>query len=64
MRCLKTSLTAPRSAIMTAAFGIAAGTFAVLFFDEVPRVREDILQKLPIVGGYFHRETPPEDNPF
>ena len=54
----------PCSAIMTGLFGIAAGTFAVLFFDEVPRVRKDILQGLPIVGNFFVRETPPEDNPF
>lgn len=49
---------------MAGAFGVAAGIFALLFFDEVPRVREDILRKVPVVGGYFVRETPPEDDPF
>ena len=49
---------------MSALFAVAAGTGLMLFFDEVPRVRKDILQKVPIVGSYFFRETPPEDNPF
>lgn len=50
---------------MTAgAFGAAAGIFALFFFGEVPKVRNDILQKVPIVGPYFHREVAPEDNPF
>ena len=49
---------------MTGLFGITAGLGLLLFFDEVPRVRKDILKNVPIVGGYFVRETPPEDNPF
>ena len=40
------------------------GVFALFFFDEVPRVREDILRKVPIIGNYFVREIPDEDNPF
>lgn len=39
-----------------------AGIFALFFFDEVPKVRTDIMQKLPLVGDYFVREIPPEDN--
>ena len=57
-------LTVPRSAIMAGAFGVTAGIFALLFFDEVPRVRQDILRKVPIIGNYFVREVPPEDDPF
>lgn len=49
---------------MAGAFGVSAGIFALFFFDEVPRVREDILRKVPVIGGYFVRETPPEDDPF
>ncbi|KAL1957541.1 hypothetical protein VTO42DRAFT_5767 [Malbranchea cinnamomea] len=45
-------------------FGVAAGIFAVFFFGEVPRVREDILMKIPVIGGYWERSIPPEDNPF
>lgn len=52
------------SAIMAGLFGGAAGIFALFFFGEIPRVRKDILEKVPIIGPYFHRETPPEDNPF
>ena len=47
-----------------AGFGVAAGTFALFFFGEVPKVRNDILSKMPIIGPYYIREIPPEDNPF
>lgn len=49
---------------IVAGMGVAAGTFAIFFFGEIPRVRKDILQKVPIIGDYFVREIPPEDNPF
>jgi len=45
-------------------FGAATGIFALFFFAGVPRVRTDILEKVPILGSYFHHEIPPEDNPF
>jgi hypothetical protein len=50
------------SGITAASFGAVAGIFALFFFDEVPKVRRDIMQKLPVVGDYFVREVPPEDN--
>jgi len=46
------------------AFAGVAGFFALFFFAEVPRVRIDIMQKIPILGNYFVKEIPPEDNPF
>ncbi|CAI6330111.1 unnamed protein product [Periconia digitata] len=49
---------------LAAGFGGVAGFFALFFFSEVPRVREDIMRKVPILGDYFVREIPPEDNPF
>lgn len=49
---------------MAAAFGVSAGIFALFFFDGIPRVQKDILQKIPFVGGFFVHEIPPEDNPF
>ncbi|MCJ1444319.1 MAG: hypothetical protein MMC23_004821 [Stictis urceolatum] len=50
---------------MTAAsFGGVAGLFALFFFSDVPRVRKDIMQKLPIIGDHFVKDVPPEDNPF
>jgi hypothetical protein len=49
---------------MLATFGAATGIFALFFFAEIPRVRKDIVEKIPIIGGYFHKEVPPEDNPF
>ena len=50
--------------MMTGLFGVSAGIFALYFFNQVPRVRDDIVQKIPIIGEYFHNEVPPEDNPF
>jgi hypothetical protein len=46
------------------AFGGVAGFFAIFFLSDVPKVRKDILQKIPIIGDYFVKETPPSDNPF
>ncbi|KAL2834329.1 ubiquinol-cytochrome-c reductase complex subunit-domain-containing protein [Aspergillus cavernicola] len=47
-----------------AAFGVSAGVFALFLFGEVPRVRKDILQKLPFFDTYLDRTVPPEDNPY
>jgi len=45
-------------------FGAVAGIFALFFFDGVPKVQKDILQKIPIIGDFYVHEVPPEDNPF
>jgi hypothetical protein len=50
------------SATIASSFGVSAALFAVFFFGEVPRVRKDILMKIPILGDYFDRTVPPEDN--
>ncbi|EAT91215.1 hypothetical protein HBI56_017500 [Parastagonospora nodorum] len=55
---------AMKAGVLAAGFGGAAGFFALFFFAEVPRVREDIMKKIPVVGSYFNVEIPPEDNPF
>lgn len=57
-------LTFTPSGALLGGFGGVAGFFALFFFAEVPRVREDIMKKVPILGNYFHVEIPPEDNPF
>jgi hypothetical protein len=49
---------------MAASFAAATGIFALFFFAEVPRVRIDIVEKIPVIGSYFKKEIPPEDNPF
>ena len=49
---------------IAAGFGLSAGIFALFFFGEVPKVRNDILSKFPYIGEYYVREIPPEDNPF
>lgn len=50
------------SGTIASAFGATAGIFAVFFFGEVPRVRKDILMNIPVIGGYWERSIPPEDN--
>jgi len=45
-------------------FAGVAGIFALFFFGEVPKVRKDILSKVPFVGSYFIREIPADENPF
>ena len=57
-------LTQEHSATTAALFGGVAGVAALFFFAEVPRVRKDIMIKIPIVGDYFVKELAPEDNPF
>jgi hypothetical protein len=54
----------PISGTLAAGFGGVAGFFALFFFAEVPRVRNDIMLKIPILGDYFIVDVPPEDNPF
>ncbi|KAI0161898.1 ubiquinol-cytochrome-c reductase complex subunit-domain-containing protein [Hypoxylon sp. FL1284] len=50
--------------LKTGAFGGVA-LFAVIFYASgIPRVKQDILQKVPFIGGYFVKEIPPSDNPF
>jgi Ubiquinol-cytochrome-c reductase complex subunit (QCR10) len=49
---------------MAASFG-AAALIALLFLgEEIPTVNRDIFQKIPIIGGYWEKTVPPEDNPF
>ncbi|RAK99118.1 cytochrome b-c1 complex subunit 10 [Aspergillus ibericus CBS 121593] len=59
-----TTGTATKYATIASTFGVAAGTFALFFFGEIPRVRRDILQKVPFLDEYFDRTIAPEDNPF
>ncbi|KAL4912336.1 ubiquinol-cytochrome-c reductase complex subunit-domain-containing protein [Aspergillus aurantiobrunneus] len=56
--------TATKYGSIAATFGVSAGVFALFFFGEVPRVRKDILQKLPFFDTYLDRTVAPEDNPF
>ncbi|KJZ79958.1 hypothetical protein HIM_00672 [Hirsutella minnesotensis 3608] len=54
-----------RMGFRTALFGGAAGVIAIYFVSGVPRVRQDILQKVPFVGHMFVKEeVPASDNPF
>ncbi|KAJ5176064.1 uncharacterized protein N7482_001941 [Penicillium canariense] len=55
---------AVRAGTLAGSFGVFAGTAALFFFGEVPRVRRDILQQIPFLDTYFDRTVAPEDNPF
>lgn len=45
------------------AFGAIAGGTVVFILEGVPRVQNDILKKLPLIGGYWTgREKPASDN--
>ncbi|CZT39808.1 uncharacterized protein RSE6_00018 [Rhynchosporium secalis] len=44
------------------AFGGVAGVFAVFFFAEIPKVRNDIMVNVPFIGKHFIKEIPPSDN--
>ncbi|KAI5284792.1 hypothetical protein KEM54_001070, partial [Ascosphaera aggregata] len=51
-----------RVARIAGRFGVFAGTAALFFLGEIPRVRMDVLENIPVIGSYWHREIPPEDN--
>jgi len=55
---------ATRLGMTLSAFGGVAGFFALYFFSDVPKVRKDIWQKVPVVGDHFVKEIHPSDNPF
>ncbi|KAI0477977.1 ubiquinol-cytochrome-c reductase complex subunit-domain-containing protein [Xylaria cf. heliscus] len=50
------------NAVKSGAFGGVA-LFAVIFYASgIPRVQQDILQKIPFIGGHFIKEIPASDN--
>ncbi|KAL2003779.1 hypothetical protein VTN02DRAFT_2273 [Thermoascus thermophilus] len=53
-----------RYGAISAGFGVSTVVFCLFFFGDVPRVRQDILQKIPVLGEHWNRTIPPEDNPF
>ncbi|PMD20169.1 hypothetical protein NA56DRAFT_646695 [Hyaloscypha hepaticicola] len=53
-----------RLGMTLASFGGVAGFFALFFFSDIPRVRKDIVQKIPIIGPHYIKEIPASDNPF
>ncbi|KAI7283907.1 hypothetical protein KC345_g2654 [Hortaea werneckii] len=55
---------APFYLTLAGGFGGVAGIFALFFFNGIPKVQQDILQKVPYVGDFFKHEIAPEDNPF
>ncbi|KAB8292483.1 hypothetical protein EYC80_008197 [Monilinia laxa] len=55
---------ASKVGLTLAGFGASAGFFALFFFSDIPRVRNDIMVKIPIIGDRWRREIPASDNPF
>ncbi|KAL2121391.1 hypothetical protein VTJ04DRAFT_5418 [Mycothermus thermophilus] len=59
-----TTQTLIKTGIKTGLFG-GVGLFTLIYFASgLPRVRQDILQKLPLIGDKFKKEIPASDNPF
>ncbi|OAA66546.1 Cytochrome b-c1 complex, subunit 10 [Niveomyces insectorum RCEF 264] len=48
----------------TAPLGVAAAIGVLFYASGIPRVQRDILQKIPVIGGYFVKEVNPADSPF
>ncbi|ODQ51552.1 hypothetical protein SAICODRAFT_20570 [Saitoella complicata NRRL Y-17804] len=46
------------------AWGATAGVAAIFLLSGLPRMKRDVLQKVPFVGGYFINEIPASDSPF
>ncbi|GAB0133456.1 hypothetical protein EsDP_00001863 [Epichloe bromicola] len=54
-----------RSTLRTASYGGAAVVGLLFYVSGIPRIQEDILQKIPFAGRYFVKEeVNPQDNPF
>ncbi|RCI10634.1 hypothetical protein L249_4466 [Ophiocordyceps polyrhachis-furcata BCC 54312] len=54
-----------RIGIRAGMYGGAAGVAALLFVSGIPRVRTDIMERIPFVGHFFVKEPAnPADNPF
>ncbi|RDA89660.1 hypothetical protein CP533_3905 [Ophiocordyceps camponoti-saundersi (nom. inval.)] len=54
-----------RICLRTGMYGGAAGVAALLFVSGIPRVRTDIMERIPFVGHFFVKEpVNPADNPF
>ncbi|KAL2171507.1 hypothetical protein VTG60DRAFT_2675 [Thermothelomyces hinnuleus] len=59
-----TTKTLVRTGLKSGLYGGVA-LFTVIFFASgIPRIQQDILQKVPIIGKRFVREIHPADNPF
>ncbi|KAM0350111.1 hypothetical protein ACHAPU_003274 [Fusarium lateritium] len=57
-----TAQSAIRIGTRLAMYGAPAGVAVLLFANGIPRVQRDVLQKIPILGSYFHKEVHPADN--
>ncbi|KAK0535736.1 hypothetical protein OC834_001424 [Tilletia horrida] len=47
-----------------ALWGGGAALGVTLFLSSVPRYKQDVLLKLPIISNYFVDKTPDSDKPF
>jgi len=50
------------SGSLAASFGVAAGTFALFFFGDIPRVNRDVIRQVPWLDAYYDKPVAPEDN--
>ncbi|KAK9467005.1 cytochrome b-c1 complex subunit 10 [Lipomyces arxii] len=45
-------------------WGGAAGAGVIFFLEPIPRVQDQILSKVPVVGKYWIKNIDPNDVPF
>ncbi|KAN0075323.1 Ubiquinol-cytochrome-c reductase complex subunit (QCR10) domain containing protein [Tylopilus felleus] len=45
-------------------WGIGAGTAALFLLSVTPVVKNGLLVKVPLLGGYYEDKTPASDKPF
>ncbi|KAJ5215778.1 uncharacterized protein N7498_002185 [Penicillium cinerascens] len=55
---------AVKAGTVAGSFGVAAGTFALFFFGDIPRVNRDVIRQIPFLDRYYDNPVAPEDNPF
>ncbi|KAJ5149993.1 hypothetical protein N7448_001571 [Penicillium atrosanguineum] len=55
---------AVKAGTIAGSFGVAAGTFVVFFFGDIPRFNRDVIRQIPFLDAYYDNPVAPEDNPF
>jgi hypothetical protein len=46
---------------IASSMGVVAGAFAVFMVAEIPRISEDVMQKIPFIGDRYKKVIAPED---
>ncbi|TIB03471.1 hypothetical protein E3P95_00600 [Wallemia ichthyophaga] len=47
-----------------ATWGVGVGAFGSFFLSPVPKFKQDVLQKVPFIAGFYNQEIPETDLAF